>query len=236
MTLQQATPPVRRVVRAGRQGRRGAAATRTARAGLAVDGVHSRRVSWHRARCSRCSRSATCTCTARRVSTSARSRSRTRNNAIRRPTSLMQRAAHARRVLRRADDLRSAVPVRLLPRVRRRGRGRHHVAPSARATSGTRPCYVMASANGGHGRWGQAIRWTGHARRVLRVVGPPPGRAAPVRDGRRRRPTDVDVALLYDHFSPMVIMQLEDYGFCRSARAARSSPTATSAGPTARSR
>jgi acetyl-CoA acetyltransferase len=27
-------------------------------------------------------------------------------------------------------------------------------------------------------------------------------------------PEDVDVALLYDHFSPMVIMQLEDYGFC----------------------
>ena len=27
---------------------------------------------------------------------------------------------------------------------------------------------------------------------------------------------DVDVALLYDHFSPMVIMQLEDYGFAPS--------------------
>ena len=27
-------------------------------------------------------------------------------------------------------------------------------------------------------------------------------------------PDDVDVALLYDHFSPLVIMQLEDYGFC----------------------
>ena len=27
-------------------------------------------------------------------------------------------------------------------------------------------------------------------------------------------PDDVDVALLYDHFTPMVIMQLEDYGFC----------------------
>jgi acetyl-CoA acetyltransferase len=26
--------------------------------------------------------------------------------------------------------------------------------------------------------------------------------------------SDVDVALLYDHFSPMVLMQLEDYGFC----------------------
>jgi acetyl-CoA acetyltransferase len=27
-------------------------------------------------------------------------------------------------------------------------------------------------------------------------------------------PGDIDVALFYDHFSPLVIMQLEDYGFC----------------------
>jgi acetyl-CoA acetyltransferase len=27
-------------------------------------------------------------------------------------------------------------------------------------------------------------------------------------------PDDVDVAELYDHFTPMVLMQLEDYGFC----------------------
>jgi acetyl-CoA acetyltransferase len=27
-------------------------------------------------------------------------------------------------------------------------------------------------------------------------------------------PADVDVALLYDHFSGMVVLQLEDYGFC----------------------
>jgi acetyl-CoA acetyltransferase len=28
------------------------------------------------------------------------------------------------------------------------------------------------------------------------------------------KPADIDVALLYDHFSPLVVMQLEDYGFC----------------------
>jgi acetyl-CoA acetyltransferase len=27
-------------------------------------------------------------------------------------------------------------------------------------------------------------------------------------------PEDIDVALFYDHFSPMVLMQIEDYGFC----------------------
>src|SRR5690554_8234766 len=27
-------------------------------------------------------------------------------------------------------------------------------------------------------------------------------------------PQDIDVAELYDHFTPMVLMQLEDYGFC----------------------
>ncbi len=76
-----------------------------------------------------------------------------------------------------------------------------------------RPVYIAASANGGAGRWGQAITWmgmpdeyftsSGHrtvARRAYEMAG--------------ITAADVDVALLYDHFTPMVIMQLEDYGFC----------------------
>ncbi len=76
------------------------------------------------------------------------------------------------------------------------------------------PVYIMGSAHGGTGRWGPAIfRYfqapddefasSGHrpvAKRVYEMAGV--------------TPADVDVALLYDHFSPMVIMQLEDYGFC----------------------
>jgi acetyl-CoA acetyltransferase len=76
------------------------------------------------------------------------------------------------------------------------------------------PVYVMASAHGGTGRWGPAIfhyfqmpddefASSGHrpvAKRCYEMAG--------------IGPADVDVALLYDHFSPLVLMQLEDYGFC----------------------
>jgi len=76
------------------------------------------------------------------------------------------------------------------------------------------PVYILASAHGGTGRWGPALfRYfqipddefasSGHrpvAKRLYEMAGV--------------GPEDVDVALLYDHFSPLVIMQLEDYGFC----------------------
>jgi acetyl-CoA acetyltransferase len=76
------------------------------------------------------------------------------------------------------------------------------------------PVYILGSANGGMGRWGPAIfqyfqqpdeyfASSGHrpvANRMYEMAGV--------------GPDDVDVALLYDHFSPMVLMQLEDYGFC----------------------
>ncbi len=76
------------------------------------------------------------------------------------------------------------------------------------------PVYILASAHGGTGTWGPAIfRYfqaaddefasSGHrpvAKRLFEMAGV--------------TPSDVDVALLYDHFSPLVLMQLEDYGFC----------------------
>jgi acetyl-CoA acetyltransferase len=75
------------------------------------------------------------------------------------------------------------------------------------------PVSVLATANGGNGRWGQAITWmnmddeyfasSGHrpvAKQLYGMAGIGPG--------------EVDVAELYDHFTPMVLMQLEDYGFC----------------------
>jgi acetyl-CoA acetyltransferase len=72
----------------------------------------------------------------------------------------------------------------------------------------------MAAAQGGDSLWGQGLTSqnapedlytsAGHAHLAKRLwamagVGP----------------ADVDVALLYDHFSGMVILQLEDYGFCK---------------------
>jgi acetyl-CoA acetyltransferase len=76
------------------------------------------------------------------------------------------------------------------------------------------PVYVMASAHGGHGRWGQAITWMGMPDDEFASSG-----HRPVADRLYEMagvgPEAIDVALLYDHFTPMVIMQLEDYGFCK---------------------
>jgi acetyl-CoA acetyltransferase len=75
------------------------------------------------------------------------------------------------------------------------------------------PVRILACEHGGAGRWGQAIRFmqmpdeyfasSGHRPVARRLF----GRAG-------LQPEDVDVAELYDHFTPMVLMQLEDYGFC----------------------
>ncbi len=75
------------------------------------------------------------------------------------------------------------------------------------------PAYVRASAHGGNGRWGQAITWMGMPDAEFASSGHRPV-AKRLYEMAGCGPADVDVALLYDHFSPMVLMQLEDYGFC----------------------
>jgi acetyl-CoA acetyltransferase len=75
------------------------------------------------------------------------------------------------------------------------------------------PVYVTASTHGGHGRWGQAITWLGMPDEYFTSSGHRPI-AQRLWEMAGCGPNDVDVALLYDHFSPMVLMQLEDYGFC----------------------
>ena len=76
-----------------------------------------------------------------------------------------------------------------------------------------RPIYIAASAHGGLGAWGRSFSGmkmpnelfvsSGHGRIAERLYA-----EAGI------TPDDIDVALLYDHFSAMVLMQLEDYGFC----------------------
>ena len=76
-----------------------------------------------------------------------------------------------------------------------------------------RPVYIAASAHGGTRDWGRAFFW-------MNMPEPTFTSAGGVSIARRLYekagigPQDIDVALMYDHFSPLVIMQLEDYGFC----------------------
>lgn len=76
-----------------------------------------------------------------------------------------------------------------------------------------KPAVVHACAHGGQREWGRAFGWmgmpdphfasSGHKFTADRVW---------AQSGLSAQ--DMDVALIYDHFSPMVLMQLEDYGFC----------------------
>ena len=76
------------------------------------------------------------------------------------------------------------------------------------------PVPVIAAAHGGSKDWGRAFGWFGMPQEEFASS----GHAAVAQHLFRRAgvgPEDIDVALLYDHFSPMVLMQLEDYGFCK---------------------
>jgi acetyl-CoA acetyltransferase len=75
------------------------------------------------------------------------------------------------------------------------------------------PVYVMGAAQGGDGRWGRGYVWLGMSDDLVTTAGA--GAVARRLYGEAGiTPDDVDVALFYDHFSPMVLMQLEDFGFC----------------------
>jgi len=75
------------------------------------------------------------------------------------------------------------------------------------------PAYVLASAHGGKGRWGLAYQQMQMPDEYFTSSGHRPV-AKRLYEQAGITPADVDVALLYDHFSPMVLMQIEDYGFC----------------------
>ncbi len=77
-----------------------------------------------------------------------------------------------------------------------------------------KPIYIHGCTHGGSRDWGRAFAWMG-------MPDPDFGSSGhkPVADRLWAqsgcKPSDIDVALIYDHFSAMVVMQLEDYGFCQ---------------------
>ena len=75
------------------------------------------------------------------------------------------------------------------------------------------PAVITASVHGGAGDWGQAIGWHGMPDEIYASSGHR-GVAKRLYEMAGLGPDDVDLALIYDHFTPMVLMQLEDYGFC----------------------
>jgi acetyl-CoA acetyltransferase len=77
-----------------------------------------------------------------------------------------------------------------------------------------RPVYVMAGAQGGDALWGEGLT-TQNAPDDLYTTAGHAHLARRLYEMARIGPDAVDVALLYDHFSGMVILQLEDYGFCK---------------------
>jgi acetyl-CoA acetyltransferase len=76
-----------------------------------------------------------------------------------------------------------------------------------------KPVYIEGAAHGGGSDWGRAFFWLNMADDVFASAGAERV-ARPVYERARGGPADIDVALIYDHFSPLVVLQLEDYGFC----------------------
>lgn len=77
-----------------------------------------------------------------------------------------------------------------------------------------KPVYIAGAAQVGTKDWGRAFFWMGQPEHAFVSAGAEPV-AKRLYEQTGYRPEDIDVALLYDHFSPLVIMQLEDYGFCK---------------------
>jgi len=77
----------------------------------------------------------------------------------------------------------------------------------------SKPIKVLAAETGGIGTYGHSVGWMTtpddyFATSFHRSV------AKRLFASAELTPDDIDVAEFYDHFSPMVLLQLEDYGFC----------------------
>ena len=77
-----------------------------------------------------------------------------------------------------------------------------------------KPVYIEGAAHGGGSDWGRSFFWLNMDDDVFASAGAERV-ARQVYERAGVGPNDIDVALIYDHFSPLVVMQLEDYGFCK---------------------
>jgi acetyl-CoA acetyltransferase len=75
------------------------------------------------------------------------------------------------------------------------------------------PVSVLGAAHGATRDWGRGFMWMGMPQPAFASSGHA-SVATRLYERAGVTPADIDVALIYDHFSPMVLMQLEDYGFC----------------------
>ncbi|MET8560709.1 lipid-transfer protein [Streptomyces flaveolus] len=112
-----------------------------------------------------------------------------------------------------------AEPLRLLDCCQETDGGQAVVVTSVeRARDLPRPPAVIAAAAQGAGRAQEQM--TSFYRDDLTGL---PEMSAVARQLRRTcglRPDDIDVGILYDHFTPFVLMQLEEFGFCGRGEAA----------------
>jgi acetyl-CoA acetyltransferase len=77
-----------------------------------------------------------------------------------------------------------------------------------------KPIYVVGSTHGGDVAWGRAFMGMQMPDDTFTTSGHGPV-AKRLYEKTGLGPADIDVALIYDHFTPMVLMQIEDYGFCK---------------------
>ena len=75
------------------------------------------------------------------------------------------------------------------------------------------PALIHACAHGASREWGRAFTWMGMPDPEFSSSGHR-FTAQRIWEQSGLSANDMDVALFYDHFSSMVLMQLEDYGFC----------------------
>lgn len=75
------------------------------------------------------------------------------------------------------------------------------------------PVPVRAAVHGGPRSWGRGFQWLGMDDDSFASSGYQQ-LAGRLYQRAGVSANDMDVALLYDHFTPMVVMQLEDFGFC----------------------